>query len=142
MYNWDEWQLSDLQLLETELSNWGKDSHFLKHRILWSSVKHKAQWPHKPSAPLRSIRKEKDTKAFHKYAAEPFKQQSNNHQTLLFPYLDFQDASEGHAEVSIVVFTKDPLEGLLEQRGVERVSHHNVTPDNAAQQSVSIVNST
>lgn len=41
-------------------------------------------------------------------------------------YLDFQNTSEGHAEVSIIVLTEDSLEGLLEQRRVEGVSHHNV----------------
>lgn len=49
-------------------------------------------------------------------------------------YLDLQDATKGHAEVSIVVFAKDSLEGLLEQGGVEGVSHHNVPPVNTLQQ--------
>lgn len=51
-------------------------------------------------------------------------------------YLDFQDASKGHAEVSIVVFAKHSLEGLLEQGCVEGVSHHNVPPVNTWQQIV------
>ncbi len=33
---------------------------------------------------------------------------------ILTLHLDFQDASEGHAEVSVVVFAKDSLERLLE----------------------------
>lgn len=49
-------------------------------------------------------------------------------------YLDFQDASEGHAEVSIQVFAKHSLEGLLEQGGIEGVSHHYVPPVNTSQQ--------
>lgn len=49
-------------------------------------------------------------------------------------HLDFQDASKGHAEVSIVIFTKHSLEGLLEQRGVERVSHHDVAPVSTSRQ--------
>lgn len=44
-------------------------------------------------------------------------------------YLDFQDASKGHAEVPVIVLTEDSLEGLLEQRGIEGVSHHYVPPE-------------
>lgn len=55
-------------------------------------------------------------------------------------YLDLQDASEGHAEVSVVVFVEDSLEGLFEQRGVEGVSHHYVAPENTAQQIIKILN--
>lgn len=54
-------------------------------------------------------------------------------------HLHFQDASEGHAEVTVVVFAEDPLEGLLEQGGVEGVAHHDVTPVAATSQSPSSV---
>lgn len=45
-------------------------------------------------------------------------------------YLDFQDTTEGHAEISIEVLAEDSLEGLLEQGRVEGVSHNNVPPEN------------
>lgn len=45
-------------------------------------------------------------------------------------YLDFQGAAEGHAEVAVVVFVKYSLEGLLEQRSIEGVTHHNMAPVN------------
>lgn len=45
-------------------------------------------------------------------------------------YLDFQGASKSHAEVSIIVFVKYSLEGLLEQGSIEGVAHHNVAPVN------------
>lgn len=41
-------------------------------------------------------------------------------------YLDLQNATKGHAEVSVVVLTEDSLEGLCEERGVEGVSHDDV----------------
>lgn len=53
---------------------------------------------------------------------------------ILTLYLDFQDSSKGHAEVSVVVFTEDSLEGLLEQGSVEGVSHHNVAPVDTLQE--------
>lgn len=45
-------------------------------------------------------------------------------------YLDFQGASEGHAEVSVMVFVKYSLEGLLKQGSIEGVAHHNMAPVN------------
>lgn len=44
------------------------------------------------------------------------------------PYLDFHGGSEGHAELVVEILTEDSLEGLLEKRGVEGVSHYNVPP--------------
>lgn len=51
------------------------------------------------------------------------------------PHFHFNDASEGHAEVTVVVFAEDPLKGLLEQGGVEGVAHHNVAPVDTTSQS-------
>lgn len=45
-------------------------------------------------------------------------------------YLDFQGASEGHAEVSVMVFVKYSLEGLLKKGSIEGVAHHNMAPVN------------
>lgn len=49
-------------------------------------------------------------------------------------YLDFQDATKGHAEVPVVVFAKHSLEGLFEQGGIEGVSHHDVAPVSTSQE--------
>lgn len=49
-------------------------------------------------------------------------------------YLDFQDATKGHAEVPVVVFAKHSLEGLFKQGGIEGVSHHDVPPVSTSQQ--------
>ena len=43
--------------------------------------------------------------------------------------LDLQVGVEGHAELVLGVFGEDALEGLLEQRGVEGVAHHHMTPE-------------
>lgn len=44
--------------------------------------------------------------------------------------LDFQGGSEGHAEISVIVFMKYSLEGLLKQGSIEGVAHHNMAPVN------------
>lgn len=44
--------------------------------------------------------------------------------------LDFQGGSEGHAEISVIVFMKYSLEGLLKQGSIEGVAHHNMAPIN------------
>lgn len=43
-------------------------------------------------------------------------------------YLHFQSTAKSHAELSVVVFAEDSLEGLLEQRRVEGIAHDNVAP--------------
>lgn len=43
-----------------------------------------------------------------------------------WPHLDFQSASKRHAELGVVVLGEDSLEGLLEERRVEGVAHHDV----------------
>ena len=40
--------------------------------------------------------------------------------------LDFDGGTEGHLEVASVILGEALLEGLLEERGVERVTHHHV----------------
>lgn len=53
-------------------------------------------------------------------------------------YLDLQSCSEGHFEGALQVFGEDSLEGLLEERRVERVGHHHVAPGGGAIVSVSV----
>lgn len=53
--------------------------------------------------------------------------------TKSFIYLDLHDASEGHAEVAVIIFVENSLEGLLEQRGIEGVSHDYVSPESRAE---------
>lgn len=150
---YDEWQqmtkLSEYKFWESE-----SEVQYLRQGLTFSETQEPLEWreTHGPMAPqtfssldVYKQRKRRDinsslTTAFILFPSNDTYYDSKDSKTPKYIYLDFHDASEGHAEVSVVVFIKDPLEGLLEQGGVEGVSHHNVTPDSTVQQIVKMLN--
>lgn len=109
---------------------WEQDSHSQRHRFPWNWVRRTVQWHHRPLALLMS-----NTQRLVVGIQCPWEPMfglvwSTMYKIVSVLYLDFQGAPEGHAEVSVIVFVKYSLEGLLEQGSIKRVAHHNMAPGN------------